>query len=146
MDLKKYKENIRNQLLNGVREQMKKDEMLAQGKLQSSSRKVLPKPEPVLVDASNEPDYYGEDYSDNDAMAEIFSNVRISKPRAKKPLINQQLAKKERALSKPAIPTVIMDGSDDEDDEQMPVVGGKFNFVKSISKFGKDMGKTINTK
>ncbi|RZK47908.1 MAG: hypothetical protein EOO99_11980 [Pedobacter sp.] len=146
MDLKKYKENIRNQLLNGVRAQMKKDEMMAQGNFKSTSKMTLPKQKPVLTDINFEPDYYGEDFSDNDAIAERFSDIKITKPRGvKKPLINKRLAMKERELSTPKVPTVIMGGSIEcDDDDDCEIVGGKFNFVKSISKFGKDMGKTIN--
>lgn len=69
-----------------------------------------------------------------------------AKPRAKKSLLNEKLAMKERKMSKPANPVIVMDGDDDDDldNNSEEMVGGKFNFVRSISKFGKDMGKTIN--
>ena len=116
MDLKQYKQHIRDQLLHGVKNQIEIDKRIQDG-VKLKGKGIKPKQTEDL---------------------DIFSDLPI---RARKPggLLNPKLAKKVRELQKSAIPTINMDDDNEE------IHGGKFNFVKSISHATKDIGNVAKT-
>jgi hypothetical protein len=127
MDLKQYKQHIRDQLLHGVKNQIEIDKRIQDG-VKLKDKGIKPKQTEDL-----------DIFSDREAHQSVGLYdlpIRARKPKA---LLNPKLATKERKLQKSAIPTINMDNSDEE------VHGGKFNFVKSISHATKDIGNVAKT-